>query len=163
MARLAYVNDGTYDYIVSSDGDVFSFKGKVVRKLKPRMNNRGYLRVRINGKERLVHDLVAESFLHKGSECTVVNHKDEDKTNNSLSNLEWCTQKYNTNYSKYKLYKPVAQYDKQGNLMKTYEKSIDVEKDGFCASTVSLCCNHKQDNYKGYKWEFINKSERTVV
>ena len=63
----------------------------------------GYVRARVkdtngNVRLRLVHRLVADAFIanHDGLPC--INHKDEDKTNNHATNLEWCTYKYNANY-----------------------------------------------------------------
>lgn len=85
-----------YDnYIVYSDGKVWSkrykrfLKGNIVR---------GYLVVCLNHKMKLVHRLVAESFIPNPDNLPQVNHKDENKLNNSVENLEWCDAKYNTNY-----------------------------------------------------------------
>lgn len=68
--------------------------------IKP--NNCGYLNVKLykNGsyKHFQVHRLVAEAFLPNPDNLPQVNHKDENKVNNSVSNLEWCTAKYNCNY-----------------------------------------------------------------
>lgn len=59
----------------------------------------GYKRVTLykknNPKSKLVHRLVAEAFLPNPNNLRVVNHKDENKLNNVVTNLEWCTQSYN--------------------------------------------------------------------
>lgn len=52
----------------------------------------------------LVHRLIASAFLDNSKKMPQVNHKDENRLNNSASNLEWCTAKYNNNYGT-KLYK----------------------------------------------------------
>ena len=90
------------EYLVSTDGRVYSIRrGK---QLKPRKHKSGYLRVNLckGGfkKDAYIHRLVCEAFLglpKDGKNC--VNHLDEDKTNNQLSNLEWTTQKENIQYS----------------------------------------------------------------
>ena len=74
-------------------------KGKVLSLLK---NEYGYIQVVLscNGKHNTitVHRLVAQAFILNPNNLPEVNHKDEDKTNNSVENLEWCTAKYNSNY-----------------------------------------------------------------
>ena len=83
------------DYCVSTDGEVFSIKGEGYRRLKQYPKTHGYLYVALfrNGKRyyRRVHRLVAEAFIPNPDNLPEVNHKDEDKTNNLASNLEWCT------------------------------------------------------------------------
>ena len=70
--------------------------------LKPSMNTCGYLFVDLSkyGKQKafLVHRLVAEAFIPNPENLQQINHKDEDKTNNCVWNLEWCDSKYNNNY-----------------------------------------------------------------
>lgn len=63
----------------------------------------GYLRVGLskNGvySQKLVHRLVAEAYIPNVSNLPEVNHKDENKQNNAVENLEWCDKKYNINYA----------------------------------------------------------------
>lgn len=87
-------------YAVSNYGRVAGEKGL----LKPYDNGYGYLIVefRRDGKRKhlRVHRLVAEAFIPNPDNLPMVNHKDEDKTNNFLENLEWCTASYNRTYGK---------------------------------------------------------------
>jgi len=70
--------------------------------LKQRLINSGYMVVyfRKNGKlvGRLVHRLVAEAFLPNPNNLPQVNHKNCDRTDNNIENLEWCTISYNSRY-----------------------------------------------------------------
>ena len=92
---------GFDDYYISSFGRVYSEKQKK-RFLKPHKTGGGYMMVGLytNNKAypKLVHRLVAETFIPNPKNYPQVNHKDENKTNNSADNLEWCTSKYNNNY-----------------------------------------------------------------
>lgn len=61
----------------------------------------GYKSTSINGKAQLIHRLVAETFLPNPNCLGYVNHKDSDRGNNHVDNLEWCTQSYNCKHSYY--------------------------------------------------------------
>lgn len=108
-------------YKVSNFGNVYIVKRKKLKKL--RINKDGYYCINVSKnnckKNVLVHRIVAEAFLSKNEikkqnneqidfDLLLVNHKDENKLNNQVHNLEWCTNKYNVNYSKNK-------YDKKIN------------------------------------------------
>lgn len=77
---------------VSSFGRIRSVNGHYY---KSRHNHNGYLTVsfRIDGKKvnKLVHRLVAETFINNLDDLPQVNHKDCNRTNNNVENLEWCT------------------------------------------------------------------------
>lgn len=92
-------------YEVSDTGLVRSLnweRTKQVRVLRPGNVGRGYLFVQLSKdghvKNFLVHRLVAQAFIPNPQCLPQVNHKDEDKENNSVANLEWCTARYNINY-----------------------------------------------------------------
>lgn len=85
---------------IGKHGKIMYFKGK---NISPTDNGFGYyiVNLRKNGicKVFLVHRLVAMTFIKNNNPLlNIVNHKDENKTNNNVENLEWCTQKYNANY-----------------------------------------------------------------
>ncbi len=70
--------------------------------LKPRMSRHGYCRVGLHlkgkSKDFYIHRLVANAFLDNPNNLSDINHKDEDKTNNCVDNLEWLSHKENMNY-----------------------------------------------------------------
>ena len=72
------------------------------RILTQRMDRNGYQRASLKkDKARklfLVHRLVAQAFIENPNNWPLVNHKDENRCNNNVANLEWCTSKYNLNY-----------------------------------------------------------------
>ena len=88
--------------VVKRNGSDMKLKGSLI---KSRQNSTGYLRVSLSlaskRKRHFVHRLVAESFLLNDNERCYVNHKDLDKKNNNVSNLEWCTRSENMQHAKY--------------------------------------------------------------
>ena len=74
-------------------------KGRI---LKPGLGSKKYLSVTLskNGiqKQYSVHRLVAQAFIPNINNLPIINHKDENKLNNCVDNLEWCDYKYNVNY-----------------------------------------------------------------
>ena len=88
-------------YAATEDGRIYSYRKKGF--LKPWLSAKGYLFVVLykngRGKKFLVHRLIAETFLDNPNELPQVNHIDQCKTNNCVSNLEFCTASYNKLYS----------------------------------------------------------------
>lgn len=89
----------TLDKEVSTKNGIRFVKGRI---LKQQENNCGYLQAQfhINGKQakKYVHRLVAQTFIPNPDNLPQVNHKDNDRTNNNVSNLEFCTASYNNQY-----------------------------------------------------------------
>lgn len=86
------------NYFVDENGNVYSNK----QQLKPQVDKNGYLWVNLtyDGKQHnhKIHRLVAQAFIPNPDNLPQVNHINEDKTDNRVDNLEWCTNNYNINY-----------------------------------------------------------------
>lgn len=134
-----------------------------------------------------VHRLVAIAFIPNLNSYPVINHKDENPSNNHVENLEWCTYSYNNNYgtrnaraskkmkenwkakgcgdkpdlrkTRYKS-KKVAQYDMQGNLIDIYDSIAEAETvTGTCHSSISRATRGLQNYAYGYKWVLVPKDK----
>lgn len=149
--------EGFKGYEVSNYGNVRS-PWKI---LAQRKNGRGYYRVWLpDGKHHLVHRLVAKAFVDNPNGYPIINHKDEMKTNNHASNLEWCTYKYNSNYkdtprkSSEKHRRPVIQILKNGETI-WWESLRAVERElGYSHRNISRACKGYCKRAYGYEWRF---------
>ena len=165
---------GYPNYTITDDGRVFSLNymhtGKK-KELKPQKNINGYNRMElsIEGKKKkfMVHRLVALAFIPNPDNLPEVNHKDENKTNNMVGNLEWCSIKYNNTYgtrlervSKIQLNRkdksrPVKQFTKDGVFIKEYPSMHEVERQtGFYYSHIGKCCKGRYKQAYGYIWRY---------
>ena len=148
-------------YEVSDQGRVRSLKFGKERIMKQLITPKGYIRVglRKNGYQKmyLVHRLVAQTFIPNPDNLTEVNHKDEDKINNKVSNLEWCDRKYNINYGTRtdRCSKQVIQFTKDGVFVREWKSTRDVERNlGYFHNNISNCCNGKCKSAYNFIWKF---------
>ena len=158
--------EGYEGYQISNMGRVRSLKYNKERFLRERKIKTDYLRVSLckNGvaREFYIHRLVAQAFLPNPDNLPQVNHKDEDKTNNHVSNLEWCTIGYNINYGSRNEKdirlkgKPVLAL-KEGKICMYFKSTHEVAIKGFDQSSVNKCCNSKMhyNTHKGYQWQYV--------
>lgn len=155
-------------YLVSNKGRVFSLIYKKV--LLPK-DEKGYKRVMLSKdckmKGYLVHRLVASEFLPNPLNLPFVNHIDENKANNCVKNLEWCTAKYNSNYgtrsarigeklSKVKIL-PVAQYDLDWNLVRVFPDKESFEGTPYIRKNCVTASSSGKPLY-GYYWKTMNNA-----
>ena len=131
----------------------------------------GYMRIRLcrgknDHKMKLVHRLVAETFIANPNNLPEVNHKDENKSNNTVDNLEWCTRKYNINYGGHNkkvietkvkkgiFNRIIYQYDIKGNLKHKYNNIKEIPK-CFNESSVYHCIAKINGGlYNNFIWSY---------
>ena len=148
-------------YQVSSFGRIKSLirGGKI---LSTRINEHGYEKISLNNnygtrKTFSVHRLVAEAFIDNPNNYPQVNHKDENKTNNIVENLEWCTGKYNSNYGTGKIRSGIKQGKKiicidTGQEFDRIREAARVY--GICHNNIVECLKGKRKTAGAYKWKY---------
>lgn len=154
-------------YEVSNLGRVrsISHSNKILKPDKPK----GYSRVTLFNKgvryRKTIHILVAETFIPNPNNYPVVNHIDENRENNAVTNLEWCTQKDNCNHGKRnrtisrKVSKPVMQLSKSGEFLKVWKSMTEAsEKLGIALSEISVCTRECHKSAGGFKWRYANEN-----
>lgn len=116
-----------------------------------------------------IHRLVSEAFIPNPDNLPCVNHKDENKHNNHVDNLEWCTHKYNNEYgtrlkrvSESLLNNPytsnkVYQYTLDGKFVKEWKSTRECARNGFNQGAVFSCCIGERKTHKGYIWSYKKK------
>ena len=149
------------DYLITEEGDVYSRKYGKLKKRKPGRNSRGYKTIVLwnNGKIKnyRVNRLVAETYIPNPDNLPEVNHKDEDKTNNNLSNLEWCSRQYNAQHSLARSY--IVENVRTGERQTIFNLRAFCRQLGLNRSCLKHTLTGESKQHKGYK--LIERIERT--
>lgn len=173
---IYFVENGiTYDYRglyqVSNLGRIKSYwfeKEKILVNLK---NKYGYLKVCLckEGKKKqfFIHRLVAQMFIPNSDNKPFINHKNGNKEENKIDNLEWCTYKENNAHA-YKTglnrglkgkdnvcSKQVLQFDMEGNFIKEWGSTMDIQREmNISNSCISACCLGIYKQSHNYIWKY---------
>ena len=156
--------NGYEDYFIDEYGNVYSCKYR--RYLSQQKHKDGYFYVGLckDGKRRsfAVHRLVAMHFIENEDNLPQVNHKDENKTNNKASNLEWCTAKYNSNYGS-GIKRHSRKVSKAVVCVETGEVFLSQLDAGNKISVshkhISDCCKNNRHTCGGYHWRYASREE----
>lgn len=177
-----YYEASTLGNIKSVTREVHNSVGTFIKQsviLKPSMQNNGYYRVMLTKDKKhkymLVHRIIALTFIDNPLNKSIVNHKDEDKHNNRVDNLEWFTIKGNNNYNN-RQYKIAAKnksngtYDKIRKLTSkpvlavpvdpsketiTLKSVTDGKNYGFIPSEISAVARGRKKTHYGYVFSYI--------
>jgi hypothetical protein len=131
--------------------------------LKLTKDKDGYLNITLHKQGKVktykIHRLVAMAFIENPNNLEQINHRDEDKANNHVTNLEWCTPKQNINYGTHNQRmaesksKPVICLE----TGKIYTSTMDVQRQlGFDNSNISKCCRGKLKQAYSYTWQYVS-------
>ena len=151
---------------ISKSGLRRRIKGKIIKAVP---NNLGYMHLLLScdgvSKTKPIHRLVADAFVYNPNNLPEVNHKDENKANNSADNLEWCDRSYNVNYGTgirrraIAKSKPIEQLTLDGKHVAYYESSDVAGRLNSCdPSYIRKVIRGEKASAFGYVWRAIEGS-----
>lgn len=149
------------DYAVTTDGNIISYKNNKRKVLYKTIHfKNGYENIKLckNNvtKTFLVHRLVAQAFIPNPDNLPEVNHRDKNRHNNCVSNLEWCTRKQNL-YDSYAMMSPIRNfincslYNPKGKKIKDFQSITEVCRFASKNFNVSYLSLQKYHILKGYQ------------
>ena len=146
------------DYIITRDGEVINKSNG--RRVKPQINGTGYYRVSIGGKLQFVHRLVAKIYIPNPENKPQVNHKDGNKLNNCVENLEWVTNRENSIHALKMGLQPIEERHRCAKLTRAqaqFIKSHDEMSRKQLAELFNISENTISDIRHGRSWKTVEK------
>lgn len=157
-------------YQVSNLGRVKSIKRNII--LKPGFTKKNYSYVILYksniATSKRIHRLVAENFISNPYNKPQVNHKDGNKLNNCVSNLEWVTNSENQQHAfanrlqtnvgnNNPKCRKINQYDLDGNFIKSWNSFYEITKTlGYSRSSIWRCCSKKYNKSHNFIWRYAD-------
>ena len=134
-------------HLVSSSGKIYG-RLNSLKHMKGNDNGKGYLVVTVDKKSEYVHRIVATCFLPNPENLPCINHIDKDRTNNSVSNLEWCTYDHNNEHSCAKTYKYI---DPNGEVREIFNLAKFCKAHGLGRTSMRYVASGLRKEHKGWK------------
>lgn len=165
-------------YQVSNFGNIRRYKTGYEFLNRYKYKHKGYIRTALCKNNHVthfyVHRLVAKVFIPNPENKSEVNHKDGDKTNNHVDNLEWCTRQENMKHARNTglwnvtenmknaliIYhkKGVSQYTMTGKFIRSFDSAKSAsDYTNINSGNITLCCRGKRNSAGGYIWEYTNR------
>lgn len=154
------------NYKISKKGEIYSLKSKKLLKL---FIKNGYKTICLinNGKKKFctVSRLVAETFIPNPNKYSIVNHINEDKLDNRVENLEWCTQKHNVKHSnkndgssRYHTNKVNKYHKDTKEFIETFDSiQSAAESIGLSRHSITKVCKGQNPSAGGFFWKYVDE------
>ena len=159
------------NYYITEDGKCYNDKTK--KYLQGQISNSGYLNYNLSltpqiKKRYYAHRLVAQNYLQNPNNLPEVNHKDGNKLNNNVENLEWVSSSENIKHSYELSLNPnqikVYQFDTNLNLINVYKSIAEAGRNGFSTSSIGQEIHKKQKTLtNGYYWNDSDSKDFDIM
>lgn len=179
MSQFRKLKSLKFLYEINDEGILRNVKSKKI--VHGHIENNGYVRVRIENKclggivRTSIHQLVAEAFIPNPDNKPFVNHKDLNKQNNHVSNLEWVTHKencmhaylngaYDEGLKKMKIYRDSKKkrvsngdriFDSISDAGEWLSENCGIKNKGSGIAGISAVCRGKRHKFGGYYWSYV--------
>lgn len=168
----AKIINNNSDYYIFKDGRIFSYRS--MKFIKPHIARNGYINICLHGmssqKNFSIHRLIAQAFIPNPENKPEVNHIDGNRSNNKISNLEWCTRSenglhaYAVNKRSHPMTGLLGINNKKSKIVYAYKNGVCVDaffglsdaqrKTGISSGHISQACNGIRNTARGYVWKF---------